>query len=118
MFVKLRRFSLAVTRWLRYSSGNSAKALAPTSAKFRILGVHSGHEPGDLRQRGRRGQQTDSDQQEEVLVDIGGEVPASLRAPDLCLLPFEERTPFLFRGDLAASGVERLPQPHPHVLRV
>ncbi len=76
MFVKLRRFSLAVTRWLRYSSGNSAKALAPASAKFRILGVHSGHEPGDLWQRGRRDQQTDSDQQEEVLVDIGGEVPA------------------------------------------
>ena len=80
MFVKLRRFfSLAVTRWRtirRYSSGNCAEALAPASAKFRILGVHSGHEAGDLWQRGRRDQQTDSDQQEEVLVDIGGEVPA------------------------------------------
>jgi hypothetical protein len=79
MFVKLRRFSLAVTRWRtirRYSSGNCAKALAPASAKFRILGVHSGREAGDLWQRGRRDQQTDSDQQEEVLIDIGGEVPA------------------------------------------
>ena len=76
MFVKLRRFSLAVTRWLRYSSGNCAKALAPASAKFRILGVHSGREAGDLWQRGRRDQQSDSDQQEEVLVNIGSEVPA------------------------------------------
>src|SRR5260221_10678665 len=82
MFVKLRRFSLAVTRRRtirRYSSGNCAKALAPASAKFWILGVHSGHEAGDLWQRGRRDLQTDSDQQEEVLVDIGGAAPAVLR---------------------------------------
>ncbi len=60
----------------RDQSGYRAKALAPAATEFGILRVHSGHQAGDLWQRGRRGQQTDSDQQEEVLVDIGGEVPA------------------------------------------
>src|SRR5260221_10673588 len=98
MFVKLRRFSLAVTRRRtirRYSSGNCAKALAPASAKFRILGVHSGHEAGDLWQRGWRGQQTDSDQQEEVLVDIGGGGAPLLGAPEPGLLPLAYSPPFL-----------------------
>src|SRR5260221_10873200 len=99
MFVKLRRFSLAVTGWRtirRYSSGNCAEALAPASAKFRILGVHSGHEAGDLWQRGRPDQQTASDQQEGVLVDIRGTGVSLQRRPGPGPFPFAypPRLPF------------------------
>src|SRR5260370_40253435 len=111
MFVRLRRFSLDVTRCLRYSICNCAKALAPTSAKFRILGVHSVHQAGDLWQRGRRGQQTDSDQQEEGLVDIGGEGPPYLRAPRLFRVPPREGAAVRPRAAPVAPRVARPPAP-------
>src|SRR5258707_14099736 len=74
----------------RDQSGYRAKALAPAATEFGILRVHSGHQAGDLWQRGRRGQQTDSDQQEEVLVDIVGGGAASPRASGPSASPLPE----------------------------